>query len=105
MSSSGASGAKSAGYAGHSGRSKTIGGSSMPGPGTNPRRNHYGRFDNSNDLEYGMETLVEGRKGNVDVGTKHLGDSETGWEDGNSDRAIMQTTTTAITYSQKPHDL
>jgi hypothetical protein len=105
MSSTNNSGAKSAGYAGQSGRNRTIGGSTMPGPGTNPKRQHYGRFDDGNDLEYGMETLVEGRKRSSDVGTKNLGAHEPGWEDSNSDRAIIQTTTTAVTYSNKAHEL
>jgi hypothetical protein len=75
----------------------------MPGPGTNPKRQHYGRFDD--DPEYGLQTLVEGRKNNSDVKTNSVGSQEAGWEDGNSDRAIVQTTTTAITYSNKSPDL
>ena len=76
----------------------------MPGPGTNPKRQHYGRFDDGSDMEFGMKTLVEGRAGKTDIG-KSDGSHEAGWEDGNSDRAIIQTTVTAITYSKKSDDM
>ena len=92
------SGGYAGGYAGQSGRSRNVANSSMPGPGTNPKRQHYGRFD---DEEYGMETLVEGRKKNLDAATKSVGSQEAGWEDNASDTAIVQTTTTAVTYSER----
>lgn len=71
----------------------------MPGSGTNSKRQHYGRFDEGNDIEFGLETLVEANKNQGTGRNKSVASNEAGWEDSNSDRAIVQTTTTAITYS------
>lgn len=80
----------------------TIGSS---GSRINPKRNHYGRFD---DEEYHMETMVtggprkkdsEGRKGGIGNDGISSSSREFG-EDGTSETGIIQTKTMQVTYTQ-----
>jgi len=106
MSSSGASRdktTKTSGLSGLKSRGLPTVGSTAGSSAAKPRRQLYGRFDE--EQEYGMETLVAG--GRSDGGEfdrrKHGNvsgrDDRSKSDDGDSQKAIVQTTTTEITYS------
>lgn len=88
------------GRSGYANGIKTIGGS---GNRINPRRQHYGRFD---DDEYHMETLVTGgpREKNLEA-KKHTDVDTTSsreWEaDGTSETGIVQTKTTHVYVEER----
>lgn len=87
---------------------RTIGGSSAVST-TKPKRQHYGQVDD--DLEYGMVTLTVGgarkreseegkTKSAIGEGSDDGDHTATEWhEDGDSERGIVQTKTTVISYS------